>query len=76
MAAPKKECPTCGEEGDDFEGPASAGVHHFMHRAIWQLHCLRLSAQACDAPEMVAWVSGQIRDLEKAYSRLFVDGRH
>lgn len=34
-------CPTCGVEGEYFEGPPRAERDHFIARALWDLHRAR-----------------------------------
>lgn len=72
----RQKCPMCGEDGDNFPGRPKAAVYHFLHRAIWQLHRLRQSAEKDGQGELAKYVSSIIRGLEDLVSRMFDDGRH
>lgn len=57
-------CPVCGEAGEFVNATPLAESHHFLARAVWAMHRLRLALTALDRTDRARIVSALIRELE------------
>lgn len=57
-------CPTCSEDGELFRGTRRQEQDHFLRRALWDLHRLRLSVRTRETGPLEGMASQLIRDLE------------
>lgn len=59
-------CPTCGEEGQYFQGAPRDDLDHYSGRAIWALHAARRAAERLGLLVRAAMISALIHELEEA----------